>query len=58
MNVILRSDKENIEVTINDDGPGFPEDIKTILGEPYIKSKSEEVSSNKLITYLIILFLR
>jgi len=46
VNVILRSDKENIEVIINDDGPGFPEDIKTILGEPYIKSKSKEVSLN------------
>ncbi len=46
VNVILKSDKANIEVIINDDGPGFPEDIKTILGEPYIKSKSEEVSLN------------
>ena len=46
VNVILKSDKENIEVIINDDGPGFPEDIKPILGEPYIKSKSEEVSLN------------
>ena len=46
VNVILKSNKENIDVIINDDGPGFPEDIKTILGEPYIKSKSEEVSLN------------
>ena len=35
-----------MEVSINDDGPGFPEDIKKLLGEPYIKSKSTEVLSN------------
>ena len=40
------SDEKIIELTINDDGPGFPEDVKSILGEPYIKSKSKEVSSN------------
>ncbi len=46
VNIILTSNKKNIEVIINDDGPGFPEDVKTILGEPYIKSKSHEVSLN------------
>ena len=46
VNIILKSDEKNIEIIINDDGPGFPEDIKTILGEPYIKSKSEEVNLN------------
>jgi len=46
VNIILQSNEKNIEVIINDDGPGFPEDVKTILGEPYIKSKSKEVSSN------------
>ncbi len=46
VDIILKSDQKNIEIIINDDGPGFPEDVKTILGEPYIKSKSEEVSSN------------
>ncbi len=40
------SNSKNLEVSINDDGPGFPEDIKEILGEPYIKSKSREVNSN------------
>ena len=30
-----------IELIINDDGPGFPEDIISIIGEPYIKSKSQ-----------------
>ena len=42
----IKSNSQNLEVSINDDGPGFPEDIKEILGEPYIKSKSLEVSSN------------
>ena len=44
--VVLQSDKKNIIIQINDDGPGFPEDIKNILGEPYIKSKSK-LTSNK-----------
>ena len=40
------SNSNYLEVLINDDGPGFPEDIKEILGEPYIKSKSKAVDSN------------
>ena len=35
-----------IEIEINDDGPGIPEDIINKIGEPYIKSKSKEISSN------------
>ena len=42
----VKSDLTNLEVLINDDGPGFPEDIKLNLGEPYIKSKSTKVISN------------
>jgi len=42
----IKSNSKNLQVLINDDGPGFPEDIKEILGEPYIKSKSVEVNSN------------
>ena len=42
----IKSSDKNLEVSINDDGPGFPEDIKKLLGEPYIKSKSTEVLSN------------
>ncbi len=37
----LNSDQENILIEIQDDGPGFPEDIIKRLGEPYIKSKSQ-----------------
>ena len=35
---ILSNDK-NIIINISDDGPGFPDDIIKVLGEPYIKSK-------------------
>ncbi len=42
----LTSDQNLIEIKINDDGPGIPEDIFKKIGEPYIKSKSKELSSN------------
>ena len=35
-----------IEIKIYDDGPGIPEDIINKIGEPYIKSKSRELSPN------------
>ena len=44
--IYLKSDLKNITISVIDDGPGFPDDIKNILGEPYIKSKSKEVSLN------------
>ena len=44
--IYLKSDQKKIIVTIIDDGPGFPDDVVNILGEPYIKSKSKDVSSN------------
>ena len=43
--VILKSDESNIMIQINDDGPGFPEDVINILGEPYIRSKSKYTKS-------------
>ena len=42
----LKSDQNLIEIKINDDGPGIPEDIINKIGEPYIKSKSRELSHN------------
>jgi two-component system sensor histidine kinase RegB len=42
----LTSDQNLIEIKINDDGPGIPEDIINKIGEPYIKSKSILLSSN------------
>ena len=44
--IYIKSDLNNITISIIDDGPGFPDDIKNILGEPYIKSKSKAVSLN------------
>ena len=44
--ITLRSDEKKIEIKINDDGPGIPEDVLTKIGEPYIKSRSKELSSN------------
>ena len=32
-------------IKIKDDGPGFPEDIIKIIGEPYIKSKYQETNT-------------
>ena len=45
VSVLLKSNNKNITISINDDGPGFPEDVVKFLGEPYIRSKSEEISS-------------
>ena len=42
----IKSNSKNLEVLINDDGPGFPDDVKDLLGEPYINSKSQEVNLN------------
>ena len=42
----LKSNDKIIEIQIHDDGPGIPEDIINKIGEPYIKSKSKELSSN------------
>ena len=44
--IILKSDEKIIEIKISDDGPGIPEDIIKVIGEPYIKSKSKELNSN------------
>ncbi len=44
--IVLNSDDKIIKIEINDDGPGFPDDIKEVLGEPYIKSKSETINTN------------
>ena len=42
----LKSNPRKIEIKINDDGPGIPDDVIKKIGEPYIKSKSIELSSN------------
>ena len=43
--IVIKSDSETSEITIEDDGPGFPKDILSKIGEPYIKSlKSKDKS--------------
>ena len=42
----LISNQKLIEIKINDDGPGIPEDLINKIGEPYIKSKSKELNAN------------
>jgi two-component system sensor histidine kinase RegB len=41
----LKSNDTFTEVRVSDDGPGFSEDVKDILGEPYIRSKNKIISS-------------
>ena len=41
----IESDKEATLIKVCDDGPGFSEDIKNFLGEPYIHSKNPAVNS-------------
>ena len=40
----LKSNDTITEVIVSDDGPGFAEDVKDILGEPYIRSKNKVIS--------------
>ena len=44
--IAVVSDNINLKVVINDDGPGFPEDIMLALGEPYIRSRSRMSQKN------------
>jgi two-component system sensor histidine kinase RegB len=43
VNIKLTSNDQTLVLTINDDGPGFAEDITKLIGEPYLKSKSKKV---------------
>ena len=41
----LKSNNTVTEVIVDDDGPGFSEDIVNVLGEPYIRSKNKIIIS-------------
>ena len=41
----IESNKEITKIKVCDDGPGFPDDIKNFLGEPYIHSKDKKIDS-------------
>ena len=45
VDVSLESNNKITEVKVCDDGPGFSEDILSVLGEPYIRSKNKIISS-------------
>jgi len=40
----LISDEKTLVLIVNDDGPGFPEDIIKLIGEPYLRSKSKKIT--------------
>ncbi len=44
--ISIISNNINLYVVIEDDGPGFPQDIIEALGEPYIKSRSKFLRNN------------
>ena len=43
--VKLESNQYITQIKVCDDGPGFPEDIKNFLGEPYIHSKDKKIDA-------------
>ena len=38
----LKSDSEFTEISVEDDGPGYPKDILSKIGEPYLKSNNPQ----------------
>ncbi len=44
--LILASNEKTVEILIKDNGPGFPSDVIELLGEPYIKSRSNQIKNN------------
>ena len=44
VHITLESNSLITKVEISDDGPGFSDDIKNLLGEPYIRSKNKIIS--------------
>jgi len=45
VDITLESNDKITEVKVCDDGPGFSDDILDVLGEPYIRSKNQIISS-------------
>ena len=43
--ISLESNSKITKVKVCDDGPGFPSDVKDVLGEPYIRSGDNKISS-------------
>ena len=45
MGILVHRSHEITEIKVCDDGPGFPDDVKNFLGEPYIRSKNKTINS-------------
>ena len=45
ININLVGNNKTTNLQISDDGPGFPDDIYKIIGEPYISTKSKKLKS-------------
>ena len=45
--VNLKSDSETTEITLEDDGTGYPRDILSKIGEPYLKSNYSKYASKE-----------
>ena len=45
ININLVGNNQTTILQISDDGPGFPDDIYKIIGEPYISTKSKKLKS-------------
>ena len=41
----MSKEYDHITIQISDDGPGFPEDIYKVIGEPFLSSKSKKLKS-------------
>jgi len=41
----LEADSQKVKISITDDGPGFPDDVSQKIGQPYIKTSSENLGS-------------
>jgi len=45
VSIKLISDEQILVMIVNDDGPGFAEDIIKLIGEPYLKSRSKKITN-------------
>ncbi len=50
----LKSNNEVTEITIEDDGKGYPRDIISKIGEPYLKSNYSKDRSKAGLRYLVL----
>jgi len=44
--ITIKSDSEFTEIIIEDDGEGYPKDVLSQIGEPYLKSDKSSIKSN------------